>query len=132
MKITELDKVGDKRQKEIEKTQTNIENDLRRCIDDKVREVLETNKRITSDNANRITKLQNEMKLGMLDDDQFAFFKIVQKDWTKMMDRSKALEKQLSDISSNQDGLLKRMNTLNAKHIGTLSDGINSGDKSIP
>lgn len=72
------------------------------------------------------------MKLGMLDDDQFAFFKIVQKDWTKVMDRSKALEKQLTDLSSNQDGLLKRMNTVKATLIRTLSEGINSGDKSIP
>lgn len=41
------------------------------------------------------------MSMTLLDADQYAFFKIVQKDWTKVIDRSKVLEKQFTELSSN-------------------------------
>ena len=75
-----------------------------------------------------MTLLQNEVKLAMLDNDSLAFIKIVQKEWTGMMTRSKTIEKQLTELSTNQDGILKCMHTLKAQRIGTLSDGLNSNE----
>ena len=75
-----------------------LEKDLRKRLDEKWKDALESQRRDERDYNNKIVALKSEMSLGMLDKNMIDFIKKIKKEWNKVLSRSSKCEELMKEL----------------------------------
>ena len=83
-------------------------------MDEKVREVKESQFSNAKDFSNKFTLLKNEISLSLLDKDTINFIKGIKREWNHLLSRSKTYDDKVNELQKQQTTLMTSIRSYKA------------------